>query len=86
MASGEGPERTRRPPGFDGGFHADHTRRVFWYGWAADRLTPWIVPIIGTSFIGFGSMFVMVRDAQMVDPVSRRRMANGFPRCLCSCI
>ncbi|RHZ54901.1 MFS transporter [Aspergillus thermomutatus] len=32
----------------------------FWYGWAADRGTHWIVPIIGTSFIGFGSMFAMM--------------------------
>ena len=32
----------------------------FWYGWAADQATHWIVPIVGTSFIGFGSMFVMV--------------------------
>ncbi len=32
----------------------------FWYGWAVDKGTHWIVPIIGTSFVGVGSMFVMV--------------------------
>lgn len=58
----------------------------FWYGWAVDQLTPWIVPIIGTSFIGFGSMFVMVRDAWTVYTVSCRRVANCYPRCLYSSI
>lgn len=32
----------------------------FWYGWAADAKTHWIVPIIGAAFVGFGSLFVMV--------------------------
>jgi Major Facilitator Superfamily len=31
---------------------------IFWYGWAADRGVQWIVPIIGTSFIGLGTLVV----------------------------
>ncbi|GAM33717.1 hypothetical protein TCE0_013r00827 [Talaromyces pinophilus] len=31
---------------------------IFWYGWAADRAAQWIVPIIGTSFIGMGTLVV----------------------------
>lgn len=27
---------------------------IFWYGWAADKQTHWIVPIIGTFVFGFG--------------------------------
>jgi len=32
----------------------------FWYGWSAYAKVHWIVPIIGTSFIGLGSLFVVV--------------------------
>jgi len=32
----------------------------FWYGWTADKVTHWIVPIIGTSFIGLGTLFTLV--------------------------
>lgn len=33
---------------------------LFWYGWSVTADTHWIVPIIGTSFIGFGTNGVMV--------------------------
>lgn len=29
---------------------------LFWYGWTAQNKTHWIVPIIGTSLIGVGTM------------------------------
>ncbi|KAF2690948.1 MFS general substrate transporter [Lentithecium fluviatile CBS 122367] len=32
----------------------------FWYGWAAEEGTHWIVPILGTGLIGIGSLFVMM--------------------------
>ncbi|KAE8327561.1 major facilitator superfamily domain-containing protein [Aspergillus sergii] len=32
----------------------------FWYGWSADKVTHWIVPIIGTSLIGLGTLFTLV--------------------------
>jgi Major Facilitator Superfamily len=32
----------------------------FWYGWTAQKKVPWIAPIVGTSFIGLGNLFVMV--------------------------
>lgn len=33
---------------------------IFWYGWAAEKQTHWIVPIIGTSFFGFGFLWVIM--------------------------
>lgn len=35
----------------------------FWYGWSAYAKVHWIVPIIGTFFIGIGSLFVVVSVA-----------------------
>jgi MFS family permease len=32
----------------------------FWYGWSPEAQVHWIVPIIGTLFIGLGSLFVIV--------------------------
>ncbi|KAF2136478.1 uncharacterized protein K452DRAFT_343111 [Aplosporella prunicola CBS 121167] len=32
----------------------------FWYGWAAYYSTHWILPIIGTAWIGFGSLSIML--------------------------
>lgn len=32
----------------------------FWYGWSADQHAHWIVPILGTSIIGLGSLFVII--------------------------
>ncbi|KAF2736394.1 MFS general substrate transporter [Polyplosphaeria fusca] len=33
---------------------------LFWYGWAADQKTHWIVPILGTGLVGIGALFVMM--------------------------
>ena len=33
---------------------------LFWYGWSADAKTHWIVPIVGTGFIGFGLILTFV--------------------------
>ena len=32
----------------------------FWYGWTAQKKVHWMAPIVGTSFIGLGNLFVMV--------------------------
>ncbi|MCJ1400067.1 hypothetical protein MMC11_003270, partial [Xylographa trunciseda] len=32
----------------------------FWYGWSAFAKVHWIVPILGTCFIGIGSLFVIM--------------------------
>jgi hypothetical protein len=32
----------------------------FWYGWTAQKKVQWMAPIVGTSFIGLGNLFVMV--------------------------
>ena len=33
---------------------------LFWYGWAAEAHTHWIVPILGTVFVGVGFLACMV--------------------------
>lgn len=33
---------------------------IFWYGWAAEKQTHWIVPILGTFFFGFGFLWVIM--------------------------
>lgn len=36
----------------------------FWYGWSAEKVTHWIVPILGTMFIGLGA-FLILMPAQL---------------------
>jgi MFS family permease len=36
----------------------------FWYGWSADKVTHWIVPILGTMVIGLGA-FLILMPAQL---------------------
>lgn len=33
---------------------------LFWYGWSADKKVQWIVPIIGTVFIGIGNIAIFM--------------------------
>lgn len=33
---------------------------MFWYGWSTDEKAHWIVPIIGSAFVGIGFIFVVV--------------------------
>ena len=33
---------------------------IFWYGWAAEKQTHYIVPIIGTFFFGFGILWILM--------------------------
>ncbi|RFU29644.1 hypothetical protein B7463_g6702, partial [Scytalidium lignicola] len=41
---------------------------LFWYGWTAEAATHWIVPIIGTSFIGGGMIITyMASTMYLVD-------------------
>lgn len=32
----------------------------FWYGWSAEKVTHWIVPILGTMFIGLGAFLILM--------------------------
>ncbi|EEU43388.1 uncharacterized protein NECHADRAFT_94955 [Fusarium vanettenii 77-13-4] len=32
---------------------------IFWYGWAAEKQTHWIVPILGTALFGFGFLWII---------------------------
>ena len=34
---------------------------LFWYGWSAQARVHWIVPIVGTAFIGMGMVFTYAR-------------------------
>jgi hypothetical protein len=41
---------------------------IFWYGWAAEKRTHWIVPVISTSFFGIGLLWVLMpTQLYMVD-------------------
>jgi MFS family permease len=31
---------------------------LFWYGWSAEAMTHWIVPIIGTAWVGLGTVAI----------------------------
>lgn len=63
---------------------------IFWYGWAAERQTHWIVPIIGTSFFGFGCLWVLMPsqlymvDAFGPEAAASALAANTILRCLCA--
>ncbi|KAF2471754.1 putative MFS transporter [Lindgomyces ingoldianus] len=51
----------------------------FWYGWSADQHTHWIVPILGTFFIGF-SMFLVMMPVQiyLVDAFGSEAAASAL--------
>ena len=61
---------------------------ILWYGWAADQKTHWIVPILGTSVFGFGSLWVILpTQVYMVDAfgpeaAASALAANTILRCL----
>lgn len=40
---------------------------LFWYGWAVEAKTHYIVPMIGTAFIGFGMMLNFVSLDEILD-------------------
>ncbi|KAF4763375.1 hypothetical protein HAV15_000104 [Penicillium sp. str.  len=33
---------------------------LLWYGWSAEKVTHWIVPILGTMFIGLGALLILM--------------------------
>lgn len=60
---------------------------LFLYGWTAYYKVFWIVPIIGTSLIGFGAFFVLVSPTPLLrlklSPVSAKFASlNYLSRCL----
>lgn len=34
---------------------------LFWYGWTAEKGVHYVVPIVGTGFVGVGMIMVFVR-------------------------
>jgi MFS family permease len=52
---------------------------IFWYGWAAEEQTHWIVPIIGTAVFGFGFLWViMPAQLYMVDAFGPEAAASAL--------
>lgn len=50
-----------------------------WYGWSAEKQTHWIVPILGTLVIGFGSIFVMlITQIYLVDVFDAAAAASAL--------
>lgn len=41
---------------------------LFWYGWAAQAKLHWMVPIVGTMFMGIGTNMLMVRSNRVPYP------------------
>ncbi len=37
---------------------------LFWYGWSAEACTHWIIPIIGTAFVGMGLIATIVSSVK----------------------
>lgn len=51
----------------------------FWYGWSAYEHRHWIVPIIGTLFIGLGALFVIIpAQIYMVDAFGPEAAASAL--------
>lgn len=45
---------------------------LIWYGWSADKHVHWIVPIIGTAFVGLGLLAIfMPIQTYLVDAFQR---------------
>ncbi|KUJ07188.1 putative MFS transporter [Mollisia scopiformis] len=50
----------------------------FWYGWTAQEKVQWMAPIVGTSFIGLGNLFVMVRTPLTRNLPSQIYLVDAF--------
>jgi hypothetical protein len=61
---------------------------LFWYGWSVQAHTHWIVPIIGTSFVGFGLISIFVSRSGSSSSTPREKLigedagANLHGRCV----
>lgn len=52
---------------------------IFWYGWAAEKQTHWIVPILGTAVFGFGFLWVMMpTQLYLVDAFGAEAAASAL--------
>jgi multidrug resistance protein len=59
---------------------------LFWYGWTAQADTHWIVPILGTGFIGGGMIITYVCVLIYISFVSTIQRANVYSRWPVPCI
>ncbi|EWG53339.1 hypothetical protein FVEG_11794 [Fusarium verticillioides 7600] len=52
---------------------------LFWYGWSAEEKVHWIVPIIGTAFVGFGILSIMLpSQLYVVDLFGAEKAASAL--------
>lgn len=58
ISEGEMKPEHRLPPLVIGAFLVPIG--LLWYGWSAHQLLHWIVPIVGTGFIGVGTLFAFL--------------------------
>jgi MFS family permease len=58
----------RLPPMFVGSWLVPVA--LFWYGWTAEKKDAWILPIIGTAFLGIGMIIAFVRCYSLVSLIS----------------
>ena len=56
---GEMKPEYRLPLAVIGGFSAPIA--FFWFGWSTQAKAPWILPVIGPAFLGFGNSLIFVR-------------------------
>ncbi|KAI9147176.1 cycloheximide resistance protein [Paramyrothecium foliicola] len=60
---------------------------LFWYGWTAEYKLHWIVPIIGTSFIGIGIVTAYTTSATyLVDAYTTYSASVMAASTLCRCV
>lgn len=59
----------------------------FWYGWSAYYKVHWIVPIIGTSFIGIGALMIIVgRHTPLFRIAPSLLRVDAGPDLSCRCV
>lgn len=46
---------------------------LFWYGWSAEAQVHWMVPIVGTGFVGAGLVLVFVSSPCNTKPIERKK-------------
>lgn len=71
---GEMKPEYRLPLAAVGGFSAPIA--FFWFGWSAQAKAPWILPVIGPAFLGFGNSLIFVQPLTPLRPVFFRTLTT----------
>lgn len=63
---------------------------LFWYGWTAEKKDAWILPIIGTGFLGVGMIITFVSPCIFYPALSllflTKRTIDGYINLSCRCL